>query len=210
MKECGIRSTLINFCRECKLFLKKNRKNYCYLFVLWLCYYYWLPRWFSGKEYDWQCRRCKRHGFSPWVEKIPWRREWQITLVYLLEKFHGQSRLVDYNPWGHKDSDMTEHECMGSYYYPVQFSSVTQSCLTLCDPWTAAHQASLSITNSQSLLKLMSIESVTPFNHLIPCHPLLLPHSIFPSIRDFSNESVLGVRFGVSASASVLLINTQD
>ena len=59
----------------------------------------------------------------------------------------------------------------------------------------AAHQASLSITNSQSLLKLMSIESVMPFNHLILCHPLLLPPSIFPSIRVFSNQSVLHVRW---------------
>ena len=58
-------------------------------------------------------------------------------------------------------------------------------------PWTAARQASLSITNSQSLLKLMSIESVMPSNHLILCHPLLLPPSIFPSIRVFSNESAL-------------------
>ena len=57
-------------------------------------------------------------------------------------------------------------------------------------PWTAAHQASLSITNSQSLLKLMSIELVIPSNHLILCHPLLLLPSIFPSIRVFSNESV--------------------
>jgi len=76
----------------------------------------------------------------------------------------------------------------------VQFSSVTQSCLTLCDPWTAARQASLSITNSPSLLKLMSIESVTPSNHLIPYHPLLLLPSIFPSIRVFSNESALRIR----------------
>ena len=57
-------------------------------------------------------------------------------------------------------------------------------------PWTAAHQASLSISNSQSLLKLMSIESVIPSNHLILCHPLLLLPSIFPSIRVFSNKSV--------------------
>ena len=56
-------------------------------------------------------------------------------------------------------------------------------------PWTAAHQASLSITNSQSLLKLMSIESVMPSNHLILCHPLFLPPSIFPSNRVFSNVS---------------------
>ena len=62
-------------------------------------------------------------------------------------------------------------------------------------PWTAACQASLSITNSQSLLKLMSIESVMPSNYLILCHPLLLPPSIFPSIRVFSNESALCIRW---------------
>ena len=62
-------------------------------------------------------------------------------------------------------------------------------------PWAAARQASLSITNSQVLLKLMSIESVMPSNHLILCRPLLLPPSIFPSIRVFYNESVLGIRW---------------
>ena len=62
-------------------------------------------------------------------------------------------------------------------------------------PWTAARQASLSITISRSLLKLVSIESVTPTNHLILCHPLLLLPSIFPSIRVFSNESVLLIRW---------------
>ena len=62
-------------------------------------------------------------------------------------------------------------------------------------PCTAAHQASLSISNSQSLLRLMSIESVMPSNHLILCHPLLLPPSIFPSIWVFSNESVLHIRW---------------
>ena len=62
-------------------------------------------------------------------------------------------------------------------------------------PWTAACQASLSITNSQSLLKLMSIESVMPSNHLILCRPLLLPPSILPSIRVFSSESVLCIRW---------------
>ena len=77
----------------------------------------------------------------------------------------------------------------------VRFSSVAQSCPTLCNPWTAARQASLSITNSWSLLKLMSIESVMPSNHLILCHPLLLPPSIFPSIRVFLNESALCIRW---------------
>ena len=62
-------------------------------------------------------------------------------------------------------------------------------------PWSAESQASLSITNSQSSPKLMSIESMMPSNHLILCHPLLLPLSIFPSIRIFSNESVLHIRW---------------
>ena len=62
-------------------------------------------------------------------------------------------------------------------------------------PWSAACQASLSITNSRSLLKLVSIESVMPSNHLILCHPLLLPSSIFPSIRVFANGSVLRIRW---------------
>jgi len=70
------------------------------------------------------------------------------------------------------------------------------SCVRLfVTPWTATRQASLSITNSRNLLKLMSIESVMPSNHLILCHPLLLPPSIFPNIRVFSNESVLRIRW---------------
>ena len=75
----------------------------------------------------------------------------------------------------------------------VQFShSVVSNSAT---PWNATFQASLSTTNSRSLLKLMSIESVMPSNHLFLCHPLLLPPSIFPSIRVFSNESVLHIRW---------------
>ena len=77
----------------------------------------------------------------------------------------------------------------------VQFSSVAQSCPNLCNPMTAAHQASLSITNSWSLLRLMSIESVMPPRHLILCHPLLLLPPIPASIRVFSNESVLPIRW---------------
>ena len=75
-----------------------------------------------------------------------------------------------------------------------QYSSVTQSFLTLQTPWAAICQASLSITNSQSLLKLMSIKSVMPSKHLILCHPLLLLPSVFPSIKVFSNESTLCMR----------------
>ena len=85
---------------------------------------------------------------------------------------------------------------LGKQMYPsVQFSSVAQSCLTLCDPWITARQASLSITNSQSSLKLMSIDSVMPFSHLVLCCPLLLLPLIPPSIRVFSNESTLRTRW---------------
>ena len=77
----------------------------------------------------------------------------------------------------------------------VQFSSVAQSCQLFVTPWTAACQASLSITNSRSLLKLMSIKSVMAYNHLILCRPLFLPSSLFPSIRVFSNESDLCIRW---------------
>ena len=84
-----------------------------------------------------------------------------------------------------------------AYGKVIQFSSVQSlSCLQLsATPWTAAHQASQSITKSWSLLKLMSIKSVMPFNHLILCRSLLLPPSIFPSIGVFSNESFLRIRW---------------
>ena len=74
-------------------------------------------------------------------------------------------------------------------------SSLAQSCSTLCDPWTTACRASLSITNSRSLLTLTSIELVMPSNHLILSCPLLFLCSIFPSIRVFSNESILHIRW---------------
>ena len=81
---------------------------------------------------------------------------------------------------------------MWCFYLSVQLLSCVWLFVT---PWTAAHQASLTITNSQSLLKLMSIELVIPANHLILCHPLLLLPSTFSSIRVFSNESALCIRW---------------
>ena len=82
-----------------------------------------------------------------------------------------------------------------TYRHLFQFSTVALSCPTLRPPWTAAHQTSLSITNSRGLIKLMSTESVMPSNHFTLCHPLLLLPSIFPRIRVFSNESVLCIRW---------------
>ena len=81
--------------------------------------------------------------------------------------------------------------------------SVAKSCSTLCDPMTAAHQASLPFTISPSLFKLMSTESLMPSNHLILCHPLLLLPSIFLSIRVFSNESVLRIMWLKYSSFSI-------
>ena len=92
----------------------------------------------------------------------------------------------------------------------VQLLSRVQLFVT---PWTTARQASLSITNSRSPPKPMSIESMMPSNHLILCHALLLQFSIFPSIKVFSNESILCIRWpkiGVSSSTSVLPMNSQD
>ena len=62
----------------------------------------------SGREPACQCRRCKRHGFNPWVGKIPWKRAQQPTPVFLPGEFHGQRNLVGYSPWGRKESDMIE------------------------------------------------------------------------------------------------------
>ena len=101
----------------------------------------------------------------------------------LSAKSHGQRSLVGYSVWGHK---RVGHNLV---------TSSVQSDRFFATPWTAARQASLSITNSWSLLKLMSIMLVMLSNHLILCRPLLLPPSIFPGIRVFSNDSVLHIRW---------------
>ena len=112
-----------------------------------------------------------------------------------------------YSPWGSKELDMTERHThtaneLSSLSFPItdyyiQFSSVQSLSRVwlFAIPWMVARQASLSITNSCSLLTLMSIELVMPSNHLILYRPLLLLPSIFPSIRVFSNESVLHIRW---------------
>ena len=103
--------------------------------------------------------------------------------------------------------------CLFNFY--TEFSSVQllSRVRLFATPWIAAHQASLSIANSRSLLKLISIESVMPSKHLILCRPLLLLPSIFPSIRVFSSESALctgGQSIRVSASAPVLPMRVQS
>ena len=92
------------------------------------------------------------------------------------------------------------------FYLHTQFSSVVQSCSTLCDPMDFS-MPGFPITNSRSLLKLMSIKLVMPSNHLILCHPLFLLPSIFPSIRVFSNESTLCIRWPKYWSFSIIFSN---
>ena len=97
-----------------------------------------------------------------------------------------------------KSSGDGQHCCGNLRKIHLPFGVIVQSlsCVQLfVTPWTAAHQASLSITNSWSLLKLMSIESVMPFNYLTVCHLFLLLPSILPSVRIFSNESALCIRW---------------
>ena len=124
-----------------------------------------------------------------------WRRKWQPTLVFLPGDSQGRGSLVGCHLWSHTESDTTAAAALLVFHvFHVSVQSLSRVQL-FATPWTAAHQASLSITNSRSLLKLMSIASVMPFNHLILCHPLLFLPSIFPGIRVFSSESVLRIRW---------------
>ena len=85
-----------------------------------------LPRWFSGKESTHQCRR---RGFDPWIEKIPWRRKWQHTLVFLPGKFHGQRSQASYSTWARKESDRTActHDDVSVLLYRTMPFSTTSS-----------------------------------------------------------------------------------
>ena len=113
-----------------------------------------------------------------------------------MKEYSKQNRLMgtENGPVGTSGEDVVARGKMGIGDL-VQFSSIIQLVQLFATPWTMAHQASLSITNSRSVLKLMSIELVMPSNHLILCHLLLLLPSIFPIIRGFPNESVLRIRW---------------
>ena len=132
-------------------------------------------------------------------------------------KLHGMAETQKRN--GHASSVYNSPGRVGGNVrsaHPVSRSVSSVQSLShvrlLATPWTAARQASLSIASSQSSLRLISIESVMPSSHLILCHPLLLLPSIFPSIRVFSNESVLHIRWPKywSFSFSISLSNIQD
>ena len=140
------------------------------------------PRWCNSKESACQCRRHLRCGFNSWVEKMPWSRKWQVTPVFLPGKSHRQKSLAGYIVHGVSKSRtrLSAHththeniENMNIGLFPLASWPWACSVQSLSHvrlfptPWTAAHHASLSITNSWSLLKLRSIKPAMPSNHLI-------------------------------------------
>ena len=126
-----------------------------------------LPKWLNSKEPAFQRRRHKRLGFNSWVRKMPWRRKWQPTPVFLPGKCHGQRSLVGYSPWGHKASDMTErlsanfhapfkcHHCPNNGVYSR--GSTPGSCIASC---CHVSFASFSLEN----FFILSLTSVTLVN----------------------------------------------
>ena len=133
-------------------------------------------------------QRCKRCGFDSWVDKFPWRRAWKPTPVFLPGDSCGQRNLAGHGvpkSWTWVKQLSTCVWCLSL------FSSVAKSSLTFCNPM----DCSMPGFPVHHQLKLVFITSVMPCNYLILCCPLLLPLSIFPSIRIFSNELVLRIRW---------------
>ena len=164
----------------------------------------------SGKESACQCRRCKRHGFHPWVTKIPWRRKWQPTPVFLPGKSPWTEKPGElHSPWGHKESDTTKRLSTDHH----QFSSVTQSYLTLKSHGLQdARPPCPSPTprvypNSCPLSQWCHPTISSSVIHFFSCPQSLPASESFPMSQLFSWG---GQSTGVSASASVLPMNTQD
>ena len=151
---------------------------------------------------------CRRPGFDPWTGKVPWRRESLPTPVLWPGEFHGlysckaTFSLLHFFSQLWWSSSKFLRMCISTRFPLSQLNtahlqvcccySVAQLCPTLCDPMNCSTPG---FTISQSLLKLMSIESVMPSNHLMLCHPLFLPPSVFPSIRVFSNVSAFHIKW---------------
>ena len=130
---------------------------------------------------------------SPLAQSLPSTKGWRVQCK---RNVQGSWFFSEKTKWCQRHGSPGIVSKITSLPHGVAFSSVQllSSIRLFANPWTAACKASLSIINSQNLLKLMSIELVMPHNHLILCHPLLLPPSIFPSIKVFSNDSVLHIR----------------
>ena len=123
------------------------------------------------------------------------RTYYLLSTVININKYNDKQER--HSPYPKRAQILVREKTLCRLYSNVDISSVQllRHVRLFSTPWTAACQTSLSITNSQSLLKLLSMESVMPSNHLILCHPLLLPPSIFPSSRVISNESVPHIRW---------------
>ena len=169
-----------------------------------------LPCWLRQSRI---CLQCRRPGFDPWVGKISRRMKWLPIWVFLPGEFHGQRTLVGYSPQDCKESDMAEQLSLTHMYifHIMEFQIRSDQSLSrvrlFAIPWIAALQASLPITNSQSSLRLMSIESVMPSSHLILCRPLLLLPPIPPASESFPMSQLFawgGQSTGVSVLASFL------
>ena len=133
-------------------------------------------------------------------------REGTVHTKHPLPTTQEKTLHMDITRWSIPKSDWL-HSLQPKMEKFYQFSSVAHSCQTLCDPWTAARQAYLSITSSRSSRRLMSIESVMPFSHLILCHPLLLLHQSLSASQSFPMSQLFawgGQSIGVSALASFL------
>ena len=117
----------------------------------------WLPLWgfpggAGGKEPVCRCRRCKRRGVSPWVGKIPWRRAWQPTPLFLPGESHGQRSLVGYSPWGHRESDAAEaeHTCTHAHTHTHTHTSLLQPSHHVLPPWAGVSVSIRQLTGGVS------------------------------------------------------------
>ena len=166
---------------------------YVYVHVVDFCIHSW-------PGFSWKTR-------APLTQKLKYtfsniKEHWSMISVTTLCQCHSSSWVIL------NDNFWTLGE-QGHNFFVCSVQSL--SCVWLfVTPWTAAHQASRSISNSQSLLKLMCIESVMPSNHLILCHPFLLPPSIFSSIKVFSNELVLHIRWPKNWSFSFSISSSNE
>ena len=172
----------------------------------------------SGKKSACQWKRCRRHGFDPWVGghgKIPWRRAWQLTLVFLPGESHGQRSLVGYSPRVSKS--WTPLKWLSPlrpapFDYPhFQFSSVSQSCPTLRDPMNHSMPG---LPVHHQLLEYTQTHVHWVSDAIQPSHPLSSPSPplppIPPSIRVFSNESTLRMRWPKYWSFSFSIICSKE
>ena len=156
-----------------------------------------LPWWLTSKE---SARQYRSSSFDPWAGKSPWRRKWQPAPVFLTRKSHGQRSLVCYSPWVAKELDMTS----------IQFSSVPQSCPTLCEPM---NHTTPGLPVHHQLPEFTQTHVHRVGDAIQPSHPLLSPYPLAPNPSQhqvFSNESTLLMRWPKYWSFSFSIIPSKE